>query len=68
MSFEFSSPLLLVVAGSDHGWYSRRRKSFDAKPTGTLTKLGKDDASFFFVRGPESVQAFSDGLRWATRK
>ena len=33
----------------------------------TLTKLGKDDASFFFIRGPEAVQAFSNGLRWATR-
>ena len=33
----------------------------------TFTKMGKDDASFFFIRGPEAVQAFSNGLRWVTR-
>jgi hypothetical protein len=32
------------------------------------SSLLKDDLSFFFIRGPEAVQAFSQGLRRATAR
>ena len=32
------------------------------------SSLVKDDVSFFFIRGPEAVQAFGQGLRRATAK
>jgi hypothetical protein len=27
----------------------------------------KDDLSFFFLRGRETIQAFNDSLRWLTK-